>query len=278
VIGILGLKTEQPLDAQHENLLEAFANGLALALERTFLAKESQEAKLSAESERLRNVLLNSVSHDLRTPLTIIGGAAVALKERKGDPVELTDTIVEQSERLNRHVQNLLDMTRLDARTVEPKFDWHSVEEVVGSALRHSREVLKGRHVSVDLASELPLVRVDGMLIEKALVNLLENAARHTPEASEVRVRASVERQVLRFEVTDDGVGIAPGDEGRIFEKFYQPGGASDDRGFGLGLAICRAVAIAHGGRAWAINRTAGGASFFLDLALPDHAPGVPLG
>lgn len=275
-IGVLGIRTDTLLDSQQENLLETFANGLALAIERTLLAKESHVSRLAAEAEKMRNVLLNSVSHDLRTPLTIISGAASALAEKKGDAEELAKTIVAQSEHLNRHVQNLLDMTRLEASTINPNFEWHSVEELIGSALRQAQDLLKGRTVKTFIPPRMALVRVDGILVEKALINLLENAVRHTPEGTDIEVRVSLPAKMLRIQIADHGPGVPKGDEERIFEKFYQPGGASDDRGFGLGLAICKAVAQAHGGSVWAENRPGGGARFFLELSTSGEPPEVP--
>lgn len=276
VVGVLGIKLDERLDPQQESLLETFANGLALAIERTLLAKESHVARLSAEAEKMRNILLNSVSHDLRTPLTVIAGAASALSEGKGDGKELAKTIVEQADRLNRHVQNLLDMTRLEASTINPQFEWHSIEELVGSALAQTERLLVGREITTFIPPGLALVRVDGMLVEKALVNLLENVSSHTQEGTPVTIRVSTPDGKVRIVVEDRGPGIPPGDEERIFEKFYQPDAMKGDSGFGLGLAICRSVAEAHGGRAWAENRPGGGARFYLELSTVGHAPEVP--
>jgi two-component system sensor histidine kinase KdpD len=276
MVGVLAIQPANPLTEQQENLLETFANGLGVAIERTMLAKESQAARLVAESEKMRNVLLNSVSHDLRTPLTVIAGAASALAAGSGDSKELASTIVAQTERMNRHVQNLLDMTRLEAMAVNPNLEWHSVEELVGSALKETEHLLAGRNVLTFVPPSLALVKVDGMLVEKALVNLLENAARHTPAGKDVEIRVSLPTGRVRIQIADRGEGIKPGEEVKIFEKFYQPGGTAADRGFGLGLAICKAVAGAHGGRVWAENRSGGGARFFLELSCVGEAPVVP--
>jgi two-component system sensor histidine kinase KdpD len=276
-IGALAVKTAVTLDGQAMSLLETFANNLALALERTMLAKESHQARLAAEAEKMRNVLLNSVSHDIRTPLTVIAGAAGALKQGTGDTQELADTIVSQSERLNRHVQNLLDMTRLEARTVEPKFEWHSIEELIGGALQETAPLLEDRKVNTFVPPGMALVRLDGILVTKALINLLENAARHTPEGTDIEIRVSMPGSKLRIQVADRGPGIPKGEEDRIFDKFYQPAPASGDQGFGLGLAICKSVAEAHGGRIWADNGPGGGARFYMDLSLSGQAPEVAL-
>ncbi len=277
IIGVLGIKADPMLDPQQESLLLTFANGIALAFERTLLAKESQVARLAAEAEKLRNVLLNSVSHDLRTPLTVIHGAASSIAEKGGSTKEMADTIVTQAERMNRHVQNLLDMTRLEADAVEPKMEWNSVEELLGSALQDTDHALRGRSVKTFIPADMALVKLDGILMTKALVNLLENAARHTPEGTEVEVHVSVPPGKLLIRVADRGPGIAAGEEERIFDKFYQPEAGKADRGFGLGLAICKAVAEAHRGKVWAENREGGGAIFFLEISASERAPEVPI-
>jgi two-component system sensor histidine kinase KdpD len=276
-VGVLAIRPSNPLTNQQRDLLESFANGLALAIERALLAKESHAARLLAETERMRNVLLNSVSHDLRTPLTVIAGAASALAAGSGDSKELVSTILVQAERMNRHVQNLLDMTRLEAMVVNPNLEWHSVEELIGSALKETEHLLEGRNVLTFVPPSLALVKVDAMLVEKALVNLLENAARHTAPGRDIEIRVSLPTGRVRIQVADRGVGIKPGEEEKIFEKFYQPGGTAADRGFGLGLAICKAVAEAHGGRVWAENRSGGGARFYLELSCVEQAPEVPI-
>jgi len=274
-VGAIGIKDDKALDPQQINLLETFANSLALAIERTQLAKESHTARLAAEAERMRNILLNSVSHDLRTPLTVIGGAASALIEGDGNTKELARTIFEESERMNRHVQNLLDMTRLEARTINPKLEWNSLEELVGSALAQTEKLLAGREIKTFIPPAMQLVRVDEVLVEKALINLLENVARHTPAGTPVEIRVSRPHDRVRIEINDRGPGLPAGEEVKIFDKFYQAGGQGDS-GFGLGLAIVHSVAEAHGGRAWAENRPGGGARFYLELSASGEAPEVP--
>lgn len=278
VVGVLGVRAKGSLNPDREALLLTFANNLATALERTILASESQEAKLSAEAEQMRNVLLNSVSHDLRTPLTVIAGAAGAIADGVGEPKELASTIVEQSERLNRHVQNLLDITRFEQRTIEPKLEWHSLEELIGGALQDVEHLLEDRPVHTAIESELGLVKVDGTLLTKALVNLLQNAARYTPEGSEISVEASRTGDGVMICVADRGPGIASGEEERIFDKFYQPASAKGDLGFGLGLAICKSVAEMHKGRVWFEQRSGGGSRFCLEIPSVGKPPEVPVG
>jgi two-component system sensor histidine kinase KdpD len=259
-------------------LLETFANQTALAIERATLAEEAQAAQLRVEGERLRNSLLSSVSHDLRTPLAVITGSASTLLE-SGGALEATvqqgllQTIREEAERLNRLVQNLLEMTRLEAG-VEVRKEWHSLEEVLGAALSRLEMALRDRPVHTDMAKDLPLVPMDDVLVEQVLINLLENAAKYTPADTAIDVRAWPEDDQVMVEVADRGPGLAAGDENHIFEKFYR-GAARDARGAGLGLAICRAILEAHGGRIWAQNRSDGGAIFRFSLPVDGTPPHI---
>lgn len=274
-VGVLAFLPNErlwPLSAAQRSLLETFANGLGIALERAQLAKESHEARLQAESERVRNALLSSISHDLRTPLTSIAGAASALVESGGG--ELAQTIYHESLRLNLQVQNLLDMTRLQSGEVRARFEWNSLEEIVGSALAQSRVLLGDRVARVEIAPDLPLMRLDADLIFKLFVNLMENAAHHTPPGSGLWIKARVETQIVRVIFADDGPGIAPGQEIAIFERFKQGG----SKGAGLGLAICRAIMKLHQGLIWAQNRYGGGLEFHLEFPRSKDQPEVPVG
>ncbi len=278
-VGVLAVKpAESALDSSLLNLLETVATGVALAVERTILAKESQEARIEMEAERVRSSLLSSVSHDLRTPLTSISGTASILQDSKSlsddRRKELAQTIYEEAERLNRLVQNLLDMSRLESDGgVRLNLEWHSIEELIGSAINRTESLLKGHKVVTNMPSKLPLVKVDGILLEQALVNLLENAARHTPKGSTVEIGANMDEK-LQIEVVDDGPGIPVGQEERIFDKFYRPN--ETDVGTGLGLSICKAIAEAHGGRIEASNSPTGGAMFMIELQAPRSNPQVP--
>lgn len=260
--------------------VEAFLHQLALALERVRLAEEAQSARVRAETERLRSALLASVSHDLRTPLATITGAATALLEgdqHLGAPArrDLLEAIREESERLNRLVQNLLQMTRLESGTLELRRGWHSLEEVVGAALRRLARTLATRSVIVTVPPDLPLVAIDDVLVEQVLVNLLENAAKHTPPGRPIRILATAAEGRVTVEVADRGPGVPPGEEERIFEKFYR--GSTTGRGAGLGLAICRGIVEAHGGRIWAQNLPEGGLAVLFTLPLaPLPATSVP--
>ncbi|PWB47571.1 MAG: two-component system sensor histidine kinase KdbD [Candidatus Methylomirabilota bacterium] len=268
-LGVLGLRPSEPdsLQAPEQlHQLETFTNQTALALERTRLAEAAQEAQIRAEAERLRSSLLSSVSHDLRTPLASITGAASSLLEGEtrldaATRNELLETLSEEAERLNRLVSNLLDMTRLDSGTLQAKKEWHSLEDIVGVALGRLAKSLGDRPVFTRLPPDLPLVPIDDILVEQVLINLLDNAIKHTPDDGRLEIAAWAEPEAVTVEVTDRGPGLPPGDEERVFDKFYRgPGLAS--RGAGLGLAICRGIVEAHGGRIWAENRPEGGVAF----------------
>jgi two-component system sensor histidine kinase KdpD len=257
-------------------LLEALAQGAALALDRVRHSDDARRAASDADREALRSQLLSSVSHDLRTPLATITGAATALREGPDlDPDtrrELTESIVDEAERLERLVANLLDMTRLDQGAVVPRRDWVPADEVVGSALTRLDRMLAGRRVRTELDPHLPLLSVDPVLLEQLFVNLLENAIKYTPPGSEIAVTANVVGESIQLDVSDRGPGIPTGDEERIFERFHR-GDAPAVRGFGLGLPIARAIARAHGGQLTAATRDGGGAVFRLALPLPRGAP-----
>jgi len=257
--------------------LETFINQTALAVERARSADEAQEARVRAETERLRNALLTSVSHDLRTPLATITGAATTILESGAHldhrtQQELLESVREEADRLNRLVQNLLEMTRLESGALQLRRDWHPLEEVVGAALGRLSKSLGTRRVTVNIPPELPLVAIDDVLIEQVFVNLLENAIKYTPPDSAIRILVSATDQSVTVEVADHGPGLPKGHEARVFEKFYRA--ASDGRrGAGLGLAICRGVVAAHGGRIWAHNLPEGGVAFLFTLPLTDTPP-----
>lgn len=277
VLAVLPNAANWPLSAAQMNLLETFANTLGLALERTLLAKESHESRLEAESEKMRNALLSSISHDLRTPLTSIAGAASSLREGQGDSKELSETIYQQAMRLNLQVQNLLDMTRLQSGKLELRLEWNSVEELVGTSLALTSEPLKDRPVEIAIPPDLPLVQVDGELIVKVFANVLENAASYSPPKSTIRITAREASDRVYVEVADEGPGIPSGQESLIFDRFAR-GSEKDSSGFGLGLTISRAIMKMHDGRVWARNGSEGGAVFVIEIKKSDKAPEVPIG
>ncbi len=248
--------------------------------ERLQLAEEAEAATLRARTEEMRSSLLSAVSHDLRTPLAAITGAATTLRDRTGavDPeqrVELLDTVCQEAERLERLVGNLLDMTRLESGALEVKREWVPLEEIVGSALGRLDAQLAGRPVQIELPLDLPLLSVDPLLVEQVLVNLVENAAKYSLPGASVEISARVEPGTMVVEVSDHGPGIPAGRESRVFEKFFR-GLHAGVGGAGLGLAICRGIIEAHGGTILALNRPEGGALFRVRLPLVDGPPSLP--
>ena len=278
VLGILPNANSWPMPPAQLNLLETFTNGLGLAMERAMLAKESHEARIQAESERMRNALLSSISHDLRTPLTSIAGAASSLRDGHGDSKQLAETIYQESIRLNLQVQNLLDMTRLQSGDVQLKLGWQSMEEIVGTALERTKDLLQGRQVHVKMPDDIPLIYVDGQLFEKVVTNLLENVVAHTPDGTPVEITARAGITYIVLDVSDHGPGIPRGQEAKIFERFFQREDRQEGKGFGLGLAICRTIMRLHAGQIWAENRRDGaGAVFHVEIPKREP-PEVPRG
>jgi two-component system, OmpR family, sensor histidine kinase KdpD len=275
---VLRVEPAAALDADQRSFLESFTRQIALALSRADLDERARQADLRARTEEMRSGLLSAVSHDLRTPLASITGAATTLRDRAaldpGTRAELLATICEESDRLTRLVSNLLDMTRLESGTVEVDREWLPAEEVIGAALTRTEALLGDRPVNIEISPDLPQVNVDPVLVEQLLVNLLENAVKHTPAGSGVDVRATRADAGtgVNLEIADSGPGIAPGEEERIFERFYR-GAGSRPPGAGLGLAICRAIARAHGATLRASNRPGGGAVFRLGLPVEGSPP-----
>jgi two-component system sensor histidine kinase KdpD len=252
--------------------LDILATLLAISVERLHYVEVARDALVTMESERLRNSLLSALSHDLRTPLTALVGLADSLAV--GHPTqaerqtELAAAIREEALRMNRLVNNLLDMARLESGAVRLNLQWQPVEEVVGSALKVSGSLLALHRVSVSIPPDAPLVQFDAVLIERVLCNLLENAAKHTPAGAEIRVSAAAQDEQLEIAVSDNGPGLPPGMGERIFDKFTRGQDESVVPGVGLGLAICRAIVEAHGGSIRAEAPDEGGARFVFTLPL----------
>ncbi len=265
-------------DPSRRHLLETFAGQVAVALERVALEEGAQRARLETEAERLRTSLLSSLSHDLRTPLGVITGAASSLR-RAGDgmtePVraELLDSILDESARMNRLIRNLLDMIRLETGSLQVQKEWQPLEDAVGVALIRMGDRLARHPVTVALPPDLPLVPLDAVLLEQVFINLLENAAKYTQEGTPIEVSAAAAPEAVTVTVADRGPGLPAGEEERIFEKFQRGAGAEPGRGIGLGLTISRGIILAHGGRLWAENREGGGAAFRFLLPLSGPAP-----
>jgi two-component system sensor histidine kinase KdpD len=283
--GVLALAPEEPrliaLPEQYR-LLETFAAQIALALERVHYVEVAQDALVAMESERMRNALLSTLSHDLRTPLTaIVGLSSAVLKQLEDAPVaqrELAHDLHEEAHRMSGMVSNLLDMARLQGRSVQLNRQWQTLEEVVGTALRATARVLGSRDIRVSLPEDLPLLHFDAVLLERVLVNLLENAAKYTPTESPIAIGAASDADAVHVWVDDLGPGLPPGMEDRIFDRFTRGERETSRPGTGLGLALCRAIIEAHGGHIRAENRAGGGARFAFTLPLlkPPAMPDFP--
>lgn len=282
--GILAVEvdTQRDLDEDGWELLRAFTVQVAIALERVRWFETAQQTRLENETERMRSALLGAISHDLRTPLAGIQGAAstLLLASETLEPSTRSDLLTmihDESERLNQLLANLLDLTSLESGVIRVQKEWQPLEEVIGAALRHAEAGHGNLQVELELPEDLPLVPVDGALLEQLLINLLLNAQRHAPE-SPVTLRAWVASDTLELAISDRGPGIPEALRERIFEKFFQLPGSRGEGGVGLGLAICDAIARAHGGRIWARARREGqGTAFRLSLPLEGVPPTLPL-
>ncbi len=279
--GILALKARHRRllkIPEQRQLLDTFAALIAIALERVHYVGVAQAAVVRMESERLRNSLLAALSHDLRTPLTILVGLAESLALTKPplspDQLETAEAIQDEARRMSTLVGNLLDMARIESGEVTLNLQWQPLEEVVGAALDSARSMLKQHQVEVRLPRDLPLVRFDALLIERVLVNLLENVSKYTPPGTHVVLSADVAGDDLKVSVSDNGPGLPVGREEAVFQKFTRGDRESSTPGVGLGLAICRAIVESHHGKIVGVNRPGGGVtfSFTLPLGLPPAA------
>lgn len=279
-VGVLGLKateTATPLSPAQYRLLETFAHQAALAIERVQLAQQAQQAQLLRETDKLQTALLNSISHDLRTPLASITGVLSSLHDDAAfldeeTRRELVDNAWQEAERLNRLVANLLDMTRLQAGGVKATRTPCDVQDLVGTVLAELGTRLQDRPVTVSVPTDLPLIPIDFVLISRVLMNLLDNADKYSPPGAPIEIQARVVDQWLELAVADRGLGIPPEALTRIFEKFYRVPRANGVGGTGLGLSICQGMVEIHGGRIWANNRPGGGAIITLRLPLQREA------
>jgi len=283
-VGVLGLRPRDATQLQipeQMHLVEALVNQAAVAMERVQLAEAAREAGVQIESERLRNVLLSAISHDFRTPLATIIGSASTLRDSAPGRLDesqrkaLLDTLLHEAGRMNRLIGNLLDLTRLSEGRVELRREWFALDEVIGAALARLRDALAQHPVALRIDDELPLLHGDEVMVEQVLANLLENVARHTPAGTAVELSAGIRGEAVEVVVRDHGPGFAAGEETRVFEKFHQARTEGAQSGFGLGLAICKAIVEAHGGTIDAANEPDGGAAFRFALPLRAGAPGV---
>ncbi len=282
-VGVIGVDRDPPppgalLTPDQMRLLDALVDQAAVSIERIRLAEDVDRARLTAETERLRAALLTSVSHDLRTPLAAILGAATSLETYRahlGDAArtELLRSIQDEAERMNRFIANLLDMTRLESGTITPRLEAADLGEVIGSALARAGRVLAQHRVQAEIAPDLPMVGLDVVLFEQVLFNLLDNAAKYAPAGTMVTVRAWHEAGELHIDVIDEGAGLPADAAELVFDKFYRVHAADRQRpGTGLGLAICRGFVEAMGGRILARNRADRPGAVFA-ITLPEKAP-----
>ena len=280
VIGIIGLDADRAgplLTPDQQRLLDSLSDQAALAIERIALADEMDKTRLTAETEKLRAALLTSISHDLRTPLASILGSASSLSHYREqlDPEtqeDLLRTIREEAERLNRFIANLLDMTRLESGALAPNLGPVEIGDVVGSVLRRAASALADHEISLRLEENLPIVKLDPVLFEQVLFNLLDNAAKYSPPGSTITLRARSAGSVLILDILDEGDGVPEADLENIFDKFYRVQATDRKRaGTGLGLAIGRGFMESMGGTLTAANRMdrAGGAIFTLTIPVP---------
>jgi len=277
-IGVVGIDSDKSgplLTPDQRRLLDALMDQGALAIERVQLVEDMDRVQRTAETERLRTALLTSISHDLKTPLASVLGSAGTLRDL-GDKLsdtekaELLATIIEESERLNRFIANLLDMTRLESGAVAPKLAPHDLSEIVGSTLQRAAKILRHHSVQLDLGPDVPMVSLDPVLFEQVLFNLLDNAAKYAAPGTTVVIRMARDRDSVVLEVADEGEGIPPADLEHIFDKFYRVQKTDQVRpGTGLGLAISRGFVEAMKGTIVAANRAdRSGAIFTIRLPI----------
>jgi two-component system sensor histidine kinase KdpD len=282
VLGVLGVRPTtiaEPLTPEQRQLSEAFANQAALAIERTQLADVAKRVEVMRETERLQAALLDSISHDLRTPLASITGALSSLADPgtvldNAQRRELLETAREQATQMNQLVGNLLEMTRLEAGALKLRLAPTDIQELIGTVVGQFGDALHGREVTIETAPDLPVVPMDFALVTRALANILDNAVKYSPAGSPIEIRARMAGSELRLQIADRGSGIPPGEVERIFDKFYRIRRPGDAGGVGLGLSICAGIAELHGGRIWAEHREGGGTS--VTFAVPTAPVAAP--
>ncbi|PDT12535.1 sensor histidine kinase KdpD [Rhizobium sp. M1] len=283
-VGVIGLDSDRRdgplLTPEQQRLLDALADQAALAIERIQLVADVDRARLAAEADRLRSALLTSISHDLKTPLAAILGAAGTLRDYfasmpEEDRADLLSTVVDESERLNRFIANLLDMTKIESGAMEPNSALHYAGDIVGTALARAAKILEHHKTEMSIPAELPMVRVDPVLFEQVIFNLLDNAAKYAPAGSVIHIEGWADADNVVVQVLDEGPGIPPADLARVFDTFYRVRKGDQVRaGTGLGLSICRGFIEAMGGTITAGNRRGRpGATFTIRLPKPNDIP-----
>ncbi len=280
-VGVIGLDNDRPgplLTSEQQRLLDALIDQAAVAIERIQLVADVDRAKRAAEADHLRSALLTSISHDLKTPLAAIMGAAGTLKEffpALSDEArdDLLSTVIDESERLNRFIANLLDMTKIESGAITPNSTLHYIDDIVGTTLRRASKILAQHTLRLDIPADLPMLKIDPVLFEQVLFNLLDNAAKYAPPDSEIRIRGKMDNGIVILQIMDEGSGIAPDDLERVFDTFYRVRKTDQVRaGTGLGLSICRGFIEAMGGKITAGNRIdRSGAVFTIRVPIPDE-------
>jgi two-component system sensor histidine kinase KdpD len=283
VIGVLGMTPKIPgsqLTPEQRRTLELFTIQASLAIERVLLAEQARQAQLLQATEKLQTALLNSISHDLRTPLVSITGALSSLAD--GGPAmdaeirqSLIETAREEADRMNRLVGNLLNMTRLEAGAMQVVKQPGDIQDAIGTALENMSNRLGGRDILVDIPDDLPLIPMDFVLILQSLANLIDNSLKFSPPGSPIEIKVRNSDGSIQVQVSDRGIGIPGEDLEHVFEKFYRVLRPDNISGTGLGLSISKGIIEAHGGRIWAENRPGGGTtvSFILPLEEPHREP-----
>jgi two-component system sensor histidine kinase KdpD len=278
-IGVIGIdddKTGPLLTPDQRRLLDALVDQGALAIERVLLVEDMDQVKRTVESERLRSALLTSISHDLKTPLASVLGAASTMRDLSSalsetEKRDLLATVIDESERLNRFIANLLDMTKLESGAIVPNTAPHDVGEIIGSALRRASKILVHHKISLELAADLPMLELDAVLFEQVLFNLLDNAAKYAPADTTISIRTLRDRNSVSLQILDEGDGIPHAELESVFDKFYRAQKGDHVRpGTGLGLAISRGFVEAMHGSITASNRAdRSGAVLTIRLPIP---------
>jgi two-component system, OmpR family, sensor histidine kinase KdpD len=280
VNGVIVVHPQPParaLPTEQLHLLDAFAAQLALSLQRARLAEAAEAARISAERALLRNTLLASISHDLRTPLSAIAGAGSLIAQPEYalnvDRRTTLGNLIERKARdMSQLLTNVLDLMQMEFGSGALRTDWHAIDDLVALALRTNEARLAQWRIALNVPNDLPLVLVEATLIVQILSNLLENAAKYTPAGTTITISAVSREKRILLVVADDGPGLPPGDPERLFEKFQRGRSESNIVGVGLGLAICRAAARLHGGDIRAMDNPGGGARFEITLPVETAA------
>jgi two-component system, OmpR family, sensor histidine kinase KdpD len=279
-VGIKPVNPQDFLTLDQRTLLDGYANMAALAVERASFAEKVAQSEMLRTTEKLQTALLNSISHELRTPLASITGALTSLGESEiaqppsvrldsATSLELINSATQQAQRLNLLVQNLLDMTRLEAGAMRLHREPGDLLDLVNTVIQQTPDRFSNHPASLDLPPDLPLVMMDAVLVGQVLSNLLDNACKYSPAGAPIEIHAGVQDQEVQVSVTDHGIGIPPEDLERVFEKFFRVQRQYPASGTGLGLSICRGIIEAHGGQIWAQNNPAGGIT--VTFTLPVH-------